>query len=51
MIKKQNSFKKPRALTFLFVAWFLYSAGILSWMALNDSMPPHCFILKNEKSS
>lgn len=47
MIKKL--FHRSYTLKILFVVWFLYSAGILSWMALNDATPPHCFSLKNEK--
>ncbi|MGB4497100.1 MAG: hypothetical protein WBI40_00240 [Methylococcaceae bacterium] len=43
--------RRQKALPLLFATWFVYSVGILSWMALNDSTPPHCFSLKNEKSS
>ncbi len=49
MTKIKALFNNQYALRILFITWFLYSAGILSWMALNDTTPPHCFILKNEK--
>lgn len=49
MTKIQKLLSSQRALTILFITWFIYSAGILSWMALNDSTPPHCFALEHEK--
>jgi hypothetical protein len=49
-MKIQKLLGSQRALMILFITWFFYSAGILSWMALNDSTPSHCFILENEKS-
>jgi hypothetical protein len=39
--------KKQKHLTIVFITWFLYSAGILGYMALNDATPPHCLILEN----
>ncbi len=50
MIKIQKLLSHQRTLTILFVSWFLYSVGVLGWMALNSSTPSHCFILKNEKT-
>ena len=40
-------FTEPRGLTVLFITWLLYSAGLLSLMAINDLTPPHCFSTKN----
>lgn len=45
-----NQHKNKKQLTILFVAWFLYSAGMLGYMAVHDTTPPHCFISVNEKS-
>ena len=49
IIKLQKLFSRRRSLTILFITWFLYSAGLLGWMALNDTTPPHCFTLANEE--
>ncbi|WP_154671581.1 hypothetical protein [Candidatus Methylobacter oryzae] len=46
-MKKQKTSNNNRTLKILFVAWFLYSAGILGWTALNDTTRPHCLILEN----
>jgi hypothetical protein len=42
-----NPTKINKPLTLLFITWFLYSAGMLGYMAFNDKTPPHCLILEN----
>ncbi|MEI6746431.1 MAG: hypothetical protein WCL34_10745 [Methylococcaceae bacterium] len=50
IIKLQKLFSRPRSLTILFITWFLYSPGMLGWMALNDTTTSHCFTPANEES-
>jgi hypothetical protein len=45
LIAKQT--KNKKSLTLLFVVWFLYSAGILGFMAFNDKTSSHCLVLEN----
>ncbi|MDD2863236.1 MAG: hypothetical protein PHC99_00740 [Methylococcales bacterium] len=45
-----NPKKINKPLTMLFITWFLYSAGMLFYMALNDITPSHCLSLKNTEN-
>ncbi len=47
-MKRQSLSKKNHhILRILFITWFLYSAGVLGFMAFNDKIPQHCTVLGN----
>ncbi len=42
-------FSNKTSLVILFISWFVYSAGLLGFMALHEKTPPHCVISTNTR--